>query len=270
MGTIQLEVLKGIIEDRFGEVVDFGPREVIYQETIEEAAIGRGHYEPLKHYAEVHVRLEPGSLGSGLVFESACHSHQLGGSQQNLVKQYALEQTPVGVLVGAQLTDLKITLLTGAIHEKHTQGGDLLEATSRAIRQGLEKVTSKLLEPYYDVKIVVELGLMGRVLTDIQKAFGTFENPEMSEMSCLITAKVPVATFMDYSIEFLSFTKGRGQIHLQVSDYAICHNPEEVIECMNYRREEDRRYPSASIFCAKGSGFVVPWEEADFYMHLES
>ena len=268
MGAIQLEVLQEILRDRFGQQVEFGPRQVIYQETITAPVVGKGHYEPLKHYAEIHLLLEPAPLGSGIAFESDCHVHQLGAASQNLVQQHVLEQTPSGILTGSALTDLKVTLLTGAIHEKHTHGGDLLEATSRAIRQGLQKTGCQLLEPVYDVRIEVALELMGRVLTDINKAFGHAFDPNMDETHCRIHARVPVATFMDYPMEFLSYTKGRGQIHLRVAGYEPCHNPEEIIEKLGYDSSADRSYPSGSIFCAKGAGFTVPWDESDNYMHL--
>jgi len=268
MGSIQLEVLEQVLLERFGQRVSFGPRQVIYLETLEAPVIGKGHYEPLKHYAEVHLRLEPAPRGSGIAFKSDCHIHRLSESAQNLIRQHVLEQAPKGVLTGSRLADLQITLLTGAIHEKHTHGGDLLEATSRAIRQGLKKGRPRLLEPLYQVKLQLPLDLMGRALTDIQKAFGKFSEPLVEGETCYIDALVPVATFMDYPIEFLSITKGRGQIHLQVAGYEYAHNEKEVIEAVGYDSEADRKYPAGSIFCAKGAGFTVPWDEADGYMHL--
>ncbi|MDB8555987.1 TetM/TetW/TetO/TetS family tetracycline resistance ribosomal protection protein [Turicibacter sanguinis] len=269
MGIIQLDVLKNLMKERYHKDISFGPCEVIYLETIADSITGRGHYEPLKHYAEVHVLLEPGERGSGVMFQSNCHVDQLSISYQNLIKQQVLERKIVGILTGSRVTDIKVTLLTGAAHPKHTSGGDFYEATSRAIRQGLEKANSIILEPYYDFKIEVDLSLMGKVITDIQKSAGTFESPVTRNDQCIIKGRVPVATFMDYPIEFLSYTKGLGKISLRVRGYDVCHNQASIIELKQYNKEEDRSNPSASIFCSKGSGFIVPWDLADDYMHCD-
>lgn len=270
MGLIQLDVLKEEINNRFGIEIDFGPCGVIYLETIESSVVGRGHYEPLKHYAEVHLRMEPGLRGSGITFQSECHIEQLPLSYQHLVEDYVLKNDLRGILTGSVVTDLKVTLLTGAVHEKHTSGGDFKEATYRALRQGLEKTSNLLLEPYYQIEIEVEAGLMGRILMDIQRASGECELPIVQENRCLIKGKAPVATFMTYPIEFMSFTKGKGRINLTVLGYERCHNPNQIIESIGYDKESDRDFPSASIFCSKGSGFVVAWDEADHYMHCKS
>ena len=270
MGLIQLDVLKEGIKNRFGIEIDFGPCGVIYLETIESSVVGRGHYEPLKHYAEVHLRMEPGLSGSGITFDSECHIDQLPSSFQNLVQDYVLKKDLRGILTGSIVTDLKVTLLAGAAHEKHTSGGDFKEATYRALRQGLEKASNLLLEPYYQIEVEVELELMGRILMDIQKANGECELPIVQENRCLIKGKVPVATFMTYPIQFMSLTKGQGRINLTVLGYERCHNPNQIIESIGYDKESDRDFPSASIFCSKGSGFVVAWDEADLYMHCKS
>ncbi|MGL4337750.1 MAG: GTP-binding protein [Turicibacter sp.] len=268
MGVIQLEVLKELIATRYNLEIEFGTCEIIYAETISNKVIGRGHYEPLGHYAEVHVLVEPGSRGSGITFESHVHVDVLPTSFQNLVQTHVFERSHVGILTGSKLTDVKITLLTGASHQKHTSGGDFREATYRAIRQALEKADNVLLEPMYDFKFEVDLELMGRVLTDIQKAHGTFNTPTMTENKCIITGYVPVSTFMDYYTEFISYTKGKGRLNLKVKGYNVCHNREEIINQLAYDKESDRHNISASIFCAKGSGFVVRWDEADDYMHV--
>ena len=269
MGSIQLEVLKEIVQKRFDLSIEFSPRKVIYQETITNQVIGSGHYEPLKHYAEVHLQLEPGQRGSGVTFESVCSTEELELSYQKLIETHIFEKTHLGILTGSSLTDVHIKLITGRAHQKHTSGGDFREATYRAIRQGLEQAKNLLLEPYYTVKFEVEMDLMGRILTDLKKMSGKFDNPIVQENKCLITGTVPVATFMDYPSEFLSYTKGAGRISLNVAGYDICHNPEEVISEIAYDKVADRLNPSGSVFCAKGSGFIVPWDEVDDYMHCK-
>lgn len=269
MGSIQLEILKTIIKERFKLEIEFGPKKVIYQETIAQSVIGSGHYEPLKHYAEVHLQLEPAPRGSGMTFESQCSIEELDLSYQNLVQTHVFEKTHIGILTGSMVTDINIKLLTGRSHQKHTSGGDFREATYRAIRQGLEQADNVLLEPYYQFKMEVDLDLMGRVLSDLQKRQAVFETPIMTEHKCVITGKGPVATLMDYPIEFLSYTKGTGRISLTVSGYDVCHNSDEVIQLIQYDKDSDRLNPSASVFCSKGSGFVVPWNEVNQYMHCK-
>ena len=269
MGSIQLEILKTIVKERFNLDIEFGPKKVIYQETIAHSVIGSGHYEPLKHYAEVHLELEPGPRGSGITFESGCSIEELELSYQNLVQTHVFEKTHIGILTGSMLTDIKVKLLTGRSHQKHTSGGDFREATYRAIRQGLEQAHNVLLEPYYQFKIEVDNDLMGRVLSDLQKRQGVFEAPMMTDSKCIIIGKGPVATLMDYPIEFLSYTKGIGRISLTVMGYDLCHNSDEVIQLIQYDKDSDRHNPSGSVFCSKGSGFVVPWNEIKQYMHCK-
>lgn len=268
MGLIQLEVLEQVVRERFGFAVCFGQPEILYKETIQSTVTGYGHFEPLRHYAEVHLLLEPGERGSGIQFTSVCHPDELSYSYQNLVESHLYEREHHGLLTGMPVTDMKITLLKGRAHNEHTHGGDFREATFRALRQGLEKAENLLLEPYYDVKIKVGMDELGRVLSDIQRAAGTFEPPQMSDTHAGITGRVPVSTFMNYSTEFASFTHGRGSIRCVFGGYDLCHNAAEVIERKGYQKDADPLYTSSSIFCAKGAGYSVPWEEAEAKMHL--
>lgn len=268
MGVIQLEVLEQLVKDRFGFAVSFGRPEILYKETIRASVMGYGHFEPLRHYAEVHVQLEPGERGSGIQFGSTCHPDVLGMSYQHLIRTHLFEREHHGVLTGMPVADLRITLVRGAAHKEHTHGGDFREALFRALRQGLEKADNLLLEPYYDFKIKVGLDEMGRVLSDVQRASGTFDPPQTLGAHVVITGRVPVSTFMNYATEFASFTHGRGSIRCVFGGYDQCHNTEEVIEQTGYRREADPLYTSSSIFCAKGAGYSVPWDEAEGKMHL--
>ncbi|CAH0120595.1 Tetracycline resistance protein TetM from transposon TnFO1 [Paenibacillus sp. CECT 9249] len=267
MGVIQLEVLEQVVKERFHIDVSFDTPEILYKETIASAVTGCGHFEPLGHYAEVHLRLEPASPGSGIVFENNCHPDVLTVNYQHAVEQHVHERDHHGLLTGAPVTDMRITLLKGRAHNKHTSGGDFREATFRALRQGLEQADNVLLEPYYDVKIRVDADDMGRVMTDMQKAHGTFDPPEFSGGKAVITGKVPVATFIRYSAELASFTQGKGSIRLAFGGYGKCHNPEEVIARKAYNKDADPAYTSSSIFCSKGQGYVVPWDEAERHMH---
>lgn len=269
MGKIQLEVLKEVILERFKFNVDFGPCEIIYKETINNIVNGYGHFEPLKHYAEVHLKLESISRGSGIIFENKCHTDNLTKGHQNLIKTHLFERKHNGILTGSEITDIKVTLLTGRAHNKHTEGGDFREATFRALRQGLEKADNILLEPFYKFTIDVELEYMGRVLSDIQRLYGTFNSPETSLNKVKITGRGPVATFVNYSMELIAFTKGRGNISLIFDGYDVCHNTEEVIEKKAYNKNADIEYSSNSVFCSKGQGFIVPWDEVEKYMHCE-
>lgn len=268
MGMIQLEVLERIVNERFGYKVSFGEPEILYKETIAAAVIGSGHFEPLKHYAEVHLRLEPAPRDSGIAFDNECHPDMLTTNYQNLVAQHVGERDHHGILTGSPLTDVKVTLLKGRAHNKHTHGGDFREATFRALRQGLEKTECILLEPYYDFKIKVELDHLGRVMSDITQAKGRFNPPETLGSKVTLTGRVPVATFMSYSVELAAFTQGRGMISLTYGGYERCHNEAEVIERKGYNKDADPEYTSSSIFCAKGSGYAVPWDEADAHMHV--
>ncbi|MEQ2467911.1 translation factor GTPase family protein [Niallia hominis] len=267
MGKIQLEVLREIIFERFAIQVQFERPEILYKETIETDTIGYGHFEPLRHYAEVHLQLEPGKRNCGIVFESNCHTDDLSIAIQNLICQHLFEREHHGILTGSPLTDIKVTLLTGRAHNKHTHGGDFREATFRALRQGLEKVRNRLLEPYYSFKIKVDIEQMGRVLSDIQTAYGEFNTPETIDEKAVLTGKVPVATFMEYSTTLASFTQGKGQLSLTFAGYYPCHNEEDVIDRLGYDKNADPEYTSSSIFCAKGAGYTVTWEEAEAMMH---
>jgi ribosomal protection tetracycline resistance protein len=269
MGRIQLEVLKEVVQERFNLKIDFGPCQIIYKETIAKEIIGRGHFEPLKHYAEVHLKLEPLLRNSGIIFENKCHSDDLSFGNQNLVRNHIFEREHHGILTGSSITDIKITLLTGRAHNKHTCGGDFREATFRALRQGLEKVENVLLEPYYKFSIEASNDHIGRILSDIQKLSGTFEPAEIQEDKVIINGRGPVATFMDYSMEVIAFTKGKGSISLVYDGYDVCHNSEEVIENKGYNKNADIEYTSTSVFCSHGQGYLVPWNKADEAMHIE-
>lgn len=269
MGKIQLEVLKEVLDERFNLKIDFGPCEIMYKETIDNMSYGYGHFEPLKHYAEVHLKLEPNNRGEGITFENKCHADDLTTGHQNLIKTHIFERSHHGLLTGSPITDIKFTLLTGRAHNKHTEGGDFRETTYRAIRQGLEKCENVLLEPYYKFKIDVDLEYMGRVISDIQRLNGTFNPPETKLSKVTITGRGPLATFMDYSAEILTFTKGKGSINLMFDGYDICHNQEEVIDKLEYDKNADIEYSSSSIFCSKGQGFVVPWIKVEEYLHCE-
>lgn len=268
MGLVQLEVLEQLVQERFQLKVSFASPEILYKETIQSTVKGYGHFEPLRHYAEVHLLLEPGERNSGLTFENACHSHDLSIGHQNAIRTHLFEREHHGLLTGMPLTDIKITLLTGAAHKEHTSGGDFREATFRALRQGLEKAENVLLEPWYQFKIKVELDHLGRVMADIQKASGQFDAPQTTNTHAEIMGRVPVATFMNYRTELASFTHGRGFIQLTFGGYDLCHNAQEVIERKGYQKDADPLYTSSSIFCSKGHGYAVPWDEAEAKMHL--
>lgn len=269
MGKIQLEILKEVVKDRFNLDIDFGPCKILYKETIRNSVKGYGHFEPLKHYAEVHLKLEALERNSGIEFENKCHADNLTTGHMNLIRTHIFEREHHGVLTGSALTDVKVTLLTGRAHNKHTEGGDFREATFRALRQGLEKADNVLLEPYYKFKIDVELDYMGRVLSDIQRLSGSFNPPEINEDRVTVIGRGPVKTFMDYSSEVIAFSKGKGSISLIYDGYDECHNTEEVIKEIGYRRDADIEYTSSSIFCSKGQGYVVPWDKVEEEMHCE-
>ena len=267
MGKIQIEILKELIKNRFNVEVEFGQPEVLYRETIEDLAFGCGHFEPLKHYAEVHLKLEKGESGSGITFENTCHADNLTKGHQNLIKTHLFEKEHKGILIGSPITDMKITLITGRAHNKHTEGGDFREATKRALRQGLEQCNNILLEPYYEFSIEVDLNVMGKVLMDIQMMKGTFEQPIITGDKVSIKGIGPVATFMNYSLEFQALTKGKGSLSMCFDGYHRCHNEDEVIKQKAYDKNTDKQYTSASIFCSKGQGYVVKGSEAREYMH---
>jgi ribosomal protection tetracycline resistance protein len=267
MGKIQLEVLEQVVFDRFQLRVKFEEPEILYKETIESKVNGYGHFEPLGHYAEVHLQIEPNERNNGIIFENNCHADDLTVGNQNLIRHHLFEREHHGILTGSPLTDVKVTLLTGRAHNKHTSGGDFREATFRALRQGLEKATNILLEPYYHFKIKVELDHLGRVLSDIQQAHGRFDSPLTEANKAIITGEVPVATFMNYSNQLASFTQGKGTLQFIFAGYNRCHNEKEVIDRIGYTKNTDPIYTSTSIFCSKGQGYSVPWDEAEEKMH---
>ncbi|SFR93723.1 GTP-binding protein [Anaeromicropila populeti] len=268
MGMIQLEVLQRVVKERFGYTIQFTQPEVLYMETPACEVTGYGHFEPLRHYAEVSLKLIPLKEGSGLQYESSCHPDQLAMNFQNAIRTHVFEKIHKGILTGSPLTDVKIVLNGGIAHIKHTEGGDFREATYRAIRQGLEKSGSVLLEPVYEFTIEVESQLIGRVLSDITKMKGSFETPLAAGENSIITGTCPVSTFMNYAESFMIYTKGKGRISAKVSRYQRCHNPDDVIKKINYDKERDLENVSSSVFCAKGTSFVVKWDEAEQYMHL--
>ena len=267
MGTIQLEVLKQLALERFKLSVEFGPCEILYKETISEGVTGCGHFEPLGHYAEVHLKIEPAERNSGIKFDNVCHADDMTRGNQNLVCTHIFEREHHGIITGSPVTDVKITLVTGRAHNKHTSGGDFRQATFRALRQGLEKTKNVLLEPYYRYKIQVELEHMGRILSDIQKLNGSFEAPQMANNKVTIIGRGPVSRFMNYGMEFISITKGKGKISFIFDGYDICHNEEEIIKEINYDKNADIEYTATSIFCSKGQPFLVRGDEVEGYMH---
>ncbi|GFZ30691.1 tetracycline resistance protein [Clostridium zeae] len=267
MGTIQLEVLKKVVEERFKIAIEFGPCEILYKETIQEITVGYGHFEPLKHYAEVHIKLEPGDRNQGIKFENLCHADDLTVGHQNLIKTHVFEKDHKGILVGAPITDIKISLLTGRAHNKHTSGGDFREATLRALRQGLEKANSRILEPYYRFRIEVQLEQLGRVISDMEKLSSQCEPPVIEGDKVIIFGRGPVSKLMNYGMEFINISSGRGRINFIFDGYDLCHNEEEVIAKIKYDKKADIEYTSSSVFCSKGQSFIVDGSKAESYMH---
>jgi small GTP-binding protein len=270
MGEVQLEVLQRLIAQRFGLEVTFSTGSIVYRETIAAPVEGVGHFEPLRHYAEVHLLLEPGEPGSGLVFDSQCSTDLLDRNWQRLILTHLEEREHLGVLTGSPITDMKITLAAGRAHEKHTEGGDFRQATYRAVRQGLMQADSILLEPWYDLTLEVPADLIGRVMTDIQQRSGTLELQETDGETAHLTGSAPVATMRDYQTELIACSRGRGRMSCTLRGYAPCHNTQEVVEALGYRPEADVANTPDSVFCAHGAGFVVPWQQVGDYMHLPS
>jgi len=270
MGEVQIEVLKNMIKERLGLEVSFGTGCIVYKETIAEAVEGVGHYEPLRHYAEAHILLEPGERGSGLTFATDVSTDVLELNWQRLILTHLEEKQHKGVLVGAPITDMKLTVIGGRSHKKHTEGGDFREATYRAVRQGLKKAKSMLLEPVYEFRLELPQECVGRAMTDIGKMQGKFADPEMTGKFAVLTGTAPVATMQEYPMEVAAYTKGEGRIFLSPGGYELCHNEEEVIASMGYDSEADLANPTGSVFCAHGAGFVVPWNEVENYMHVET
>ena len=269
MGEVQIEILKYLIQERFGIEVSFGTGSIVYKETIQNVVEGVGHFEPLRHYAEVHLRLEPGEPGSGLQFATECNEDLLSRNWQRLILTHLEEKEHKGVLIGAPITDIKITLTAGRAHQKHTEGGDFRQATYRAVRQGLKQAQSVLLEPYYAFRLEVPEGSIGRAMTDLERMCGRFETPQIQDGQAVLIGKAPVALLQDYQKEVTAYTKGEGRIFCNISGYGPCHNAEEVIAAKGYDSEADLANPTGSVFCAHGAGFVVNWDEVKNYMHLE-
>lgn len=269
MGEVQIDILKHLIWERFHVAVEFGAGSIVYKETIAEPVEGVGHFEPLRHYAEVHLMLEPGEPGSGLQFFTACSEDVLDKNWQRLILTHLEEKEHKGVLTGSPITDMQITLLTGRAHLKHTEGGDFRQATYRAIRQGLKKAKSILLEPYYEFRLELPGETIGRAMADIQKMQGNFLPPETEEEMTILRGTAPVSKMRDYQREVVSYTKGRGRLFCSLKGYAPCQEQEEVVAAIGYDSERDLENPTGSVFCAHGAGFVVPWNEVEDYMHLE-
>ena len=270
MGEIQLEVLRSLLAERFGLAVEFGPGGILYKETITEPMEGVGHYEPLRHYAEVHLKLEPLPRGSGMQFAADCREEVLDKNWQRLVLTHLEEKQHLGVLTGSPLTDVKITLIAGRAHLKHTEGGDFRQATYRAVRQGLMLAKSQLLEPWYAFRLEVPAENIGRAMSDIQRMEGTFDPPESGEETAVLTGFAPVSTMRSYPMEVVSYTRGRGHLSLTLDGYRPCHNAQEVITAIGYEPEHDLDNPADSVFCAHGAGFVVPWDQVRSHMHVDS
>ena len=270
MGEVQTEVLKNMISERFGIAVEFGAGSIVYKETIAEPVIGIGHFEPLRHYAEVHLLMEPGEPGSGLQFETACSEDVLDRNWQRLILTHLAEKQHIGVLTGSEITDMKITLIAGRAHQKHTEGGDFRQATYRALRQGLRSAENVLLEPVYEFRLELPLDCAGRAMTDIQKMHGSFSPMEIEGETAVLKGTAPVVTMRGYQTELISYTKGKGRMTCSVSSYQPCHNADEVIEARGYDPEGDLENPTGSVFCAHGAGFVVDWDLVPEYAHLDT
>ena len=270
MGEVQIEVLKKRIWDRFGVEVGFGMGNIVYKETITDTVEGVGHFEPLRHYAEVHLIMEPGEKGSGMQFLADCSEDILDRNWQRLILTHLEEKEHLGVLTGSPLTDIRITVASGRAHLKHTEGGDFRQATYRAVRQGLMQAESVLLEPYYSFRLEVPAENIGRAMTDIENMCGHFEPPVLDAGKGVLCGSVPVATMRDYQITMNAYTKGKGSLFCTLEGYGPCHNAEEVITAAHYDPDQDVANPSSSVFCAHGAGFIVPWEEVPDHMHVES
>ncbi len=270
MGEVQIEILQSLIQSRFDMEVSFDSGRILYRETIANTVEGVGHFEPLRHYAEVHLLMEPGERGSGLQFAAACSEDILGKSWKNLILSHLEEKVHKGVLTGSAITDMKITLVSGRAHNKHTEGGDFREATYRAVRQGLKAAESVLLEPYYAFQLELPEKMVGRVMTDIEKMHGTCRISHMEGEMTVLEGKAPVVTMRNYQKAVMAYTKGQGRLFCSLMGYEPCHNTEEIMERMGYDSERDVENPTGSVFCANGAGFLVNWDEVKNYMHVES
>ncbi|MGN0417364.1 NYN domain-containing protein [Anaerostipes faecalis] len=270
MGEVQIEILRSLISDRFGVEVEFGTGNIVYRETIANTVEGVGHFEPLRHYAEVHLLMEPGERGSGVVIDTQCSEDDLDRNWQRLIITHLMEKEYQGVLTGAAITDIKITLAAGRAHQKHTEGGDFRQATYRAVRQGLMQAESVLLEPYYEFRLEIPQAMVGRAMTDIEKMHGAFETPETEGEMSVLTGTAPVACMQDYQKEVIAYTKGTGRLFCDLKGYELCHNADEVIAATGYDPDGDTDNPSGSVFCSHGAGYYVPWNQVKDHMHLES
>ena len=270
MGEVQIEIIKTLIKERYNLDVDFGTGSIIYKETIASTVEGIGHYEPLRHYAEVHLLLEPGEQGSGMTFATNCSEDLLDKNWQRLIMTHLEERKHRGVLTGAEITDMKISVVGGRAHLKHTEGGDFRQSTYRAVRQGLMKAQNVLLEPVYEFRLEIPLENLGRAMTDVEKMFGKCNPPELGVETAVVTGKAPVATMRDYTMEVIAYSKGRGRLNCVPGGYEPCHNAEEVIANRGYDPDSDMRNPSGSVFCAHGAGYYVPWNEVDEMAHVET
>lgn len=270
MGEVQIDVLKRLIWDRFGMAVQFDTGSIVYKETIRCPVEGVGHFEPLRHYAEVHLLLEPLEEGSGLVFASEVSSDVLDVNWQRLILTHLEEKEHLGVLTGSAITDMKITLIAGKAHQKHTEGGDFRQATHRAVRQGLKKAQSILLEPYYTFRLEVPMENVGRAMADIQRMNGRFDPPVKEGDMSVLSGSAPVAAMRGYQTEVISYTKGRGRLFCMLKGYSPCANAKEVIEAIGYDSERDLDNPTGSVFCAHGAGYVASWDQVEELMHVDS
>lgn len=269
-GEVQLTVLKNLILERFGFSVEFGEGSISYKETIKTPVCGAGHFEPLRHYAEVHILLEPGKPGSGLTFDTVCSEDVLDRNWQRLIMTHLAEREHIGVLTGSPITDMKLTLLTGKAHLKHTEGGDFRQAVYRAVRQGLRKAESVLLEPWYEFRLKIPAEMVGRAMSDVQRMGGQAGEPELAGEFMVLTGKAPVSEMKDYSLAVVSYTKGHGTLFCTLCGYEPCHNQQQVIEQIGYDASRDAENTADSVFCRHGAGVTVKWDEADEWMHLES
>lgn len=270
MGEVEKEVLQRRIKERFGADITFDCGSIIYKETIAEAVIGMGHFEPLRHYAEVHLLIEPAQAGSGIELESRCSEDKLDGNIQRLVLSHLSERIHPGVLTGSEVTDVRITLTAGKAHPKHTEGGDFRQAAFRALRQGLKRGRSILLEPVYEFRLEIPMEAAGRAMSDIQRMYGSFKPPQIEGETSIITGCAPAATIGDYQKEVIAYTKGYGKLFLAFKGYEPCHNEDEIIAAKGYDSEKDVQNPTGSIFCAHGAGFTVNWNQVEEYIHVES
>ncbi len=269
MGDIQLEILKNEVHERFGFLVDFDKGSIVYKETIAETVYGAGHFEPLRHYAEVHLKLEPLKKGEGIILASSCSKDELAENWQNLILTHLSEKVHTGVLTNSAITDMKITIISGRAHLKHTQGGDFRQATYRALRQALLKAKSVLLEPYYSFRLKIPSENIGRAITDIDLMGGSYDAPNITDDTAIIKGVLPVYSCRDYHKQLIGYTKGMGEITLSFKDYDKCHNSAKIIKSMAYNAEDDIENTGHSVFCSHGAGYTVKWDESDKNMHIK-